>query len=138
VSTRTYLRTRIDPSRRTAGLVAGDAAALGAFVWAGAVNHGYAPAAAPLRYLGALAPFLLAWVAVAALAGLYTSDATTTVRRAVGWAVPAWLVALPVAHGLRVVVFRGGTSPGFLAVSGLVGGTLLVGWRALTARPSLP
>lgn len=131
MSTSTYLRTRVDPSPSTAGLLVGDVLALGAFVFIGQqFGHSMRPLANPLGYLEALAPFVLAWVAVAVLAGLYTADARASLRQGLGWGVAAWLVALPVAHGLRVL-FSGSTALTFVVISAVVGGAFLLGWRAL-------
>lgn len=131
MSTGTYLRTRVDPSASTAGLLVGDVLALGAFVFIGQqFGHSMRPLANPLGYLEALAPFVLAWVAVAVIGGLYTADARSSLRRGLGWALPAWLVALPVAHGLRILV-SGSTAVAFVVISAVVGGAFLLGWRAL-------
>lgn len=138
MSTSTYLRTRVDPSASTAGLLVGDVLALGAFIFTGQqFGHAMRPLANPLGYLEALAPFVLAWVAVAFLGGLYTADALSSLRRGLGWALLAWLVALPVAHLLRVLV-SGSTAVAFVVISAVVGGALLLGWRALAVFVSKP
>lgn len=125
---------RIDRSPRTAVLAAGDALAIGAFVYAGEIQHGFPPPSYPGRFAGTLAPFLLGWVAVALVAGLYTSDATVTFRTMLYRTVPAWLVGVLVAHALRVTpLFHGGTTPAFILVSAVGGGVLVVGWRSLVA-----
>jgi hypothetical protein len=133
MSTTTSLRGRVEFSPSTAGLLVGDVLALGVFVFVGQqFGHSMRPLANPLGYVEALAPFVVAWVAVAILAGLYAGDALTSLRRGVGLAAVAWLVALPVAHGLRVLV-SGSTAVAFVVISALVGGALLLGWRALAA-----
>jgi hypothetical protein len=138
MSTSTYLRTRVDPSASTAGLLVGDVLALGAFVFIGQqFGHSMQPLANPLAYLEALFPFVLAWVAVAVLGGLYTDDALSSLRRGLGWALPAWLVALPVAHGLRILV-SDSTAVAFVVISAVVGGAFLLGWRALAVVVSKP
>ncbi len=133
MSASTYLRTRVDPSPSTAGLLVGDILALGGFVFVGQqFGHSLRPLANPLGYLEALVPFVFGWVAVAVLAGLYTAGARSSLRRGLGLTVLAWLVALPVAHGLRVLV-SGGTALAFVVVSAVLGGVALLGWRALAA-----
>jgi len=134
MSTSTYLRSRVD-ARPLAGLLAvGDVLALLVFVVAGTVEHGGSPLANPGALAETLAPFLLAWVVVALLGGLYTADAVVTARRALGWTVPAWVVAVLLGHALRATpVFSGGTAPAFVVVTLVVGGVLLVGWRVLFA-----
>jgi hypothetical protein len=126
---------RVEPTLRSGVLAAGDLFVLGAFVYAGEIRHGFPPAAYPLRFLDSLAPFALAWVAVALVAGLYTTEATASVGGMLRVTLPAWLFALPIAHLLRISpLFHGGSSLGFLAVSGIAGGVLLLGWRALVTR----
>jgi hypothetical protein len=133
VATSTRL-PRIDRSPRTAALAAGDALAMAAFVYAGEVQHGFPPTSYPGRFAGTLAPFLLGWVAVALVAGLYATDATATLRGTLTRTVPAWLAGILVAHALRLTpLFHGGTTPAFVLVSAVVGGALVVGWRSLVA-----
>lgn len=119
--------------RPLAGVLAvGDVLALTAFVVIGTVQHGQQPFSNPGVVAGALAPFLLAWVAVALLGGLYTADAVLSVRRTLGWTVPAWVVAVLAGHAVRATaLFPGGTTAAFVAVTLTVGGVLVVGWRVL-------
>jgi len=132
MSTSTYLRSRVDLRPLAAALAVGDVLALTAFVVAGTVQHGEQPFSNPGIVAGALAPFLVAWVAVALVGGLYTADAVSTPRRALGWTVPAWVVAVLMGHALRATpVFRGGTTAAFVLVTLVVGGVLVVGWRLL-------
>jgi hypothetical protein len=134
MSTSTYLRSRVDLRPLSGLLVAGDVLALAAFVVAGTARHGSRPFSNPDVVAGALAPFLLAWLGVAVLGGLYTADAVRSPGRALGWAVPAWILAVLLGHALRVTpLFRGGTSVGFVVVSLVVGGVLLVGWRLVAS-----
>ena len=132
MSTSTYLRSRVDVSPLAGVLVAGDVLALTTFVVAGTVHHGGQPFSNPSRVAGALAPFLLGWLIVAILAGLYTRDAVLSARRALSWTVPAWVLSVLVGHTLRLTsLFPGNTTVGFLVVTLLLGGTLVVGWRLL-------
>jgi len=125
---------RVDSSPRTGALAVGDAVAIGAFVYAGEVQHGFPPPSYPGRFAGTLVPFLLAWAVVALVAGLYTTDAVATLRGALYRTLPAWLVANVLAHGLRLTpLFHGGTAPVFVLVSAISVGILLVGWRSLVA-----
>jgi hypothetical protein len=124
------LRGRVELRPLAGLLAAGDTLALATFVVAGTIQHGSRPLANPGIVLGALAPFLLAWLAVALLGGLFTAEAVRSPGRALRRTVPAWLLAVPLAHALRVTpVFRGGTTVGFFLVSLAVGGLLLIGWR---------
>lgn len=125
---------RIDWSPRTAAIATGDTLAIAAFVYAGEVQHGFPPTSYPGRFAGTLGPFLVGWVAAALIAGLYATDATTALRRALYRTIPAWLAGTLLAHALRLTpLFHGGTTPAFVLVSVVVGGTLVVGWRALVA-----
>jgi hypothetical protein len=132
MSTTTYLRSRVDLRPLAGVLAVGDVLALAAFVAMGTVQHGQRPFSNPGVVGDALAPFVLAWVAVALLGGLYTADAVVSPRRVLGWTVPAWVVAVLAGHALRATaLFPGGTTAAFVAVTLVVGGVLLVGWRLL-------
>lgn len=134
MDTSTALRPGVEPRPLAGVLFLGDVLALTAFVVAGSVQHGQQPFANPAVVGETLAPFLLAWLAVALLGGLYTAEAVLGVRRALARTVPAWLVAVLLGQGLRATpVFSGGTALAFVLVTLVVGGTLLVGWRVLVA-----
>ena len=132
MSTTTYLRSRVDLRPLAGVLAVGDVLALTAFVVTGTIQHGQQPFSNPGVVAVALAPFLLAWVAVALLGGLYTADAVLSIRRALGWTVPTWVVAVLAGHAVRATaLFPGGTTVAFVAVTLTVGGVLVVGWRVL-------
>lgn len=130
----TYLRSQVEPTSLAAGLAVGDVLALAAFVAAGRQQHLGTPIGDPVGFLDTLAPFLIGWIVAAIIGGLYTSDALLTPRRAISWTLPAWVFAVVIGIGLRATpLFTGGAAPTFVIVTFLVGGTLLVGWRALAA-----
>lgn len=132
MGTSTYLQTRVDRRPLSGLLAVGDALALTAFVVAGTIQHGGQPLSDPGAVAGTLAPFLLAWGVVGLLGGLYTADAVRSPRAALGWTVPAWVVAVLLGHTLRATpVFEGGTSVPFVLVTLAIGGVLVVGWRLL-------
>lgn len=134
MSTTTYLRSRVDTSSLVAGLAVGDVLAIAAFVAAGRLQHLGRPVGDPMGFLDTLVPFLVGWALAALVGGLYTRDAVLTPRRAVSWALPAWIVAALVGVGLRATqVFSGGAALPFLVVTLVAGGTFVVGWRALAA-----
>lgn len=134
MSVRTYLDSRMDSVPLAAGLAIGDAVALGVFVLIGEISHGNQPFENPEMVLGTLAPFLLAWLVVATVGGLYTSDALLSPRRALSWALPAWILAGLLGHALRATpLFRGGTAVTFIIVSLVAGGALLLGWRLIAS-----
>ena len=133
-STYAFLRSRVDLRPLAGVLAVGDSLALTVFVVVGAVSHGQQPFSNPGTAAAILAPFLLAWGAVALFGGLYTADAVAGVRRVLGRTVPAWVVAAVLGQGLRATpLFRGGTSVAFALVTLVVGGALVGGWRAAFA-----
>jgi len=130
---------RVAVSPRTAGLAAGDALAILAFVLAGEVSH-YSTAfvlANPGYVLGTYAPFLLGWAVVAPLAGLYDGrrgEGLAGARRSALRGGGAWVLAALIGQGLRATaLFDGGAAPTFVLVSLVVGGVLVAGWRAVAA-----
>jgi hypothetical protein len=130
----TYLRSQIEPTSLAAGLAVGDVLALSTFVAAGRVRHLGTPIGDPVSFLDTLAPFLIGWGLAAVVGGLYTSDALLSPRRAVSWALPAWILALVVGMGLRATpLFTGGAAPAFVIVTLVTGGALVIGWRVLAA-----
>lgn len=132
--TASVLRPRFDASPLALGLAVGDLLGLTAFVLAGTTAHGEQPFQNPAVVGAVLAPFLIAWAVVALPAGLYTDDAVAHPRQVIRRTLPAWVVAVLLAHGLRATpFFRGGTAITFLIVTLLVGGALVVGWRFLFA-----
>lgn len=134
MSTRTYLQSRIDTAPLVAGLAIGDLVAVTAFVIIGQINHGGQPLANPEIIPGTLAPFLIGWILVGFLGGLFTLDSVSTVRRALSWTVPAWVFAALIAHALRATaLFEGDTALTFLAVTLTAGGLLVVGYRCVAA-----
>lgn len=126
------LRGRVEPSPITVALALGDLTAIGVFVVAGEMSHGYDPVTDAGRVAGTLTPFLVGWVLVSVAGGLYTRDAISSVRRAASMTVPAWAVAVVVAQSLRATpIFPGDVAVAFALVSFAVGGSLLLVWRLL-------
>jgi hypothetical protein len=122
----TTLGARVELSSQSAKLAVGDATALSIFFTIGAESHGLQPFANPSVVAEGVAPFLLTWLLAATVTGLYARDALADPRKAV-------TVALA-GHGLRATtLFRGDTAWTFIAVSLVVGGVLVVGWRLLAA-----
>ncbi|WP_254274056.1 DUF3054 domain-containing protein [Haloarcula marina] len=118
---------RVELSSRTAALAVADFAAIAVFVGVGEVTHGYNPFVDVGRFAGTLAPFLLGWVLVGGLTGVYGSD---VLRSRTGMAVRtlgSWVLAVVVAQLLRATaVFHGDAALTFALVSVAIGGTLLV------------
>lgn len=134
MSTATYVRTRIDPEPFALVLGLGDAAAIVAFAAAGVNRHGGDPVGEPGHLAMVAIPFLIGWGLAAFLGGLYTRDAITSARRALSWAVPAWVVATLLGHALRATaLFPGNTTLTFVLVTLAFGGGLVLSWRVLAA-----
>ena len=134
MSTATYLRTRVDRSPVVPALLVGDVAVLLLFTGIGISTHGGSPLAEPGDLALTGAPFVLSWLLLAFLGGLYTVDAVRSPRRALSLTVPAWVVAALLGQVLRATdVFPGDTALSFALVTIFAGGALLVGWRLAVA-----
>jgi hypothetical protein len=134
MSATTALTSRVDRSAGMVWLFVGDAVAMVAFAAIGVFHHGGDPLGDPGRVAWAVAPLLLGWVLPAVLGGLYTWNAITSVRRALAWALPAWLVATLVGNALRATEpVPGGTALSFVLVTFGIGGAFVLGWRGAAA-----
>jgi len=126
------MRTRVEPSPTTAGLLVGDVIAIGIFVVAGEISHGIDPLAQAPVVLDTFAPFLIGWLVVALPVGLYGASALASPKRAALLTLGAWAVADAIAQGLRESpLFHGNAALSFALVAFAVGGVLLTGWRVL-------
>jgi len=130
----TSLRLRVDPTLGIAVLAVGDLLALLAFVVLGATHHGGNALLLPGRVVGSVLPFWLGWLFAAFVGGLYTVDALSSLLRALGWAAPAWIVAVAIGQAFRsTALFPGNASLVFALVTLAFGGLLLLGWRGIAA-----
>ncbi|APX96079.1 DUF3054 domain-containing protein [Natronorubrum daqingense] len=126
----TRLSTRVGSAdRRTFTLVAGDLLVLTALVLVGQLEHGMNPLEQPIGALEALAPFVVGWIVVAALAGLYTRPISTSLWETTRLTTVAWLAAANVGLVLRQSVFGSTAAWPFPLVISAFGLVLLVGWR---------
>ncbi|ELY57769.1 DUF3054 domain-containing protein [Natronolimnohabitans innermongolicus] len=115
--------------RETLLLGAVDVVLLAALVVVGQLDHGMDPFGEPLAALEAAAPFVIGWLVVAALAGLYARPNASSVPQAARLATLTWLAAANVGLILRQGVFDDtATWPFPLVITGF-GLLLLVGWR---------
>lgn len=130
MSVSTATRKRVALSPRTALLAAGDLLSILIFVAVGEYTHGYNPFVDVGRVAGTFAPFLVGWLLMAGAAGLYASDAPTTLGRTLGVTLLSWVLAVVVAQALRATqFFHGNAALTFAVVSMVVGGVLLALWR---------
>lgn len=126
-----WLGDRVEASRRTLGLAAGDAVAIALFVGLGELRHAGTLAAGVETY----AQFGLGWLLAGVAAGVYAPDALEGPRRALVQGVAAWAVATLVAQLIRLVVTPGTVvQPSFVLVSVAFGGAFVGGWRYAGAR----
>jgi len=122
------------PRRRTAALLAGDAAVFLAFAAIGRRSHGEAAGLGALVEVAATAaPFLVAWFAVAPWLGAFRQDSVASPAGALRLAALAWLCALPLGGALRALVVGRLSPPSFYVVTFLAVLLLLGGWRAAFA-----
>lgn len=122
--------TREEPvDRETLLLGAADVVVVVAFVSVGLVSHGIDPITKPIAALETVAPFVIGWLAVAPLAGVYARRWTSVPHVARVTAI-AWIAAANVGLILRSSpLFDGGTVwPFSLVITGF-GLLVLVGWR---------
>lgn len=120
--------------RRSALVAAGDLLVLAALLAVGVIEHGANPLAEPLATLETMAPFLLSWLPVAALGGLYATDTIGSLRRTLRLTILAWLGAANVGLILRASpLFDGGAAWTFSAVITGLGLVVLVVWRGTVA-----
>jgi hypothetical protein len=125
---------RLELSRTTAILAVGDVLAILAFVVAGMLQHGGDPANV-VELLDTTLPFLIGWLPAAFFIGCYAPAVLRNSRETAARALVAWVVADLFGQGLRATPFFGGNfAVPFLIVSLILGGLLLVFWRAGIAQ----
>ncbi|WP_440771260.1 DUF3054 domain-containing protein [Natronorubrum sp. DTA28] len=119
--------------RKTLLVAVGDIGLLAGLVLVGQLSHNVNPIDQPVASLEAIAPFVIGWLAVAALAGLYTRSVAASVTQSVRLTTVTWIAAANVGLLLRQTVF-GDTAvwPFPLVMTGF-GLLLLVGWRIAVA-----
>lgn len=125
---------RVDPSRTTLALAAGDVLLVVAVLVAGELRHGVDPVANLPVVADTLAPFLLGWLPASVAAGVHRAGVRTDPRRAAARTAAAWTGAALVGGGLRSTPhFHGSAPPTFVAVTVLAGLAVLVPWRTAVA-----
>ncbi len=114
--------------------VVADVAVLVAILLYGQWSHGISVIADPTASLEGIVPFLLGWLVVSALAGLYTAGTESSVWRAARLTTVSWLGGANVGFVLRASpVFEGGITWPFPLVMTGIGLVALVGWRVAYA-----
>lgn len=108
----------------------GDVLVVLVFVAVGISNHGGTPLESPMYTLERLAPFLLAWLVVAPLAGIYHRETLTSFRRTVPLVLLTWVVAALGGSALRGTSMVPGDAPLTFVLVTLSFGTLMIfAWR---------
>lgn len=118
---------RVD--RETLLLGTADVGIIVAFVLVGLLSHGVDPIAEPVASIGTIAPFVIGWLLIAPLAGVYTTR-PVSVARVGRVTIVAWIAAANVGLILRSSpLFDGGSVWPFNLVMTGIGVLALVGWR---------
>lgn len=124
--------TRFDRTVVTALLFVVDLAIIALQLSYGLIVHGTDPLAVPFYTAETVVPFLLGWLLVAPMMGVYTArirGSLTETALAVGI---AWIVAALIGVGLRATPwFVGGAPPTFVLVTVGTGLATLLPWRLL-------
>ena len=120
------LNDRVD----TAGLplAVGDLLAILGVLTIGMVQHNtLTPTHAP----GVYAPFVIGWVVAAVAIGAYSAGAGESAKAAIPLGLRAWVVAALIGFGLRATIFPGGLAVAFVAITLVLTGGLIAGFRWL-------
>ncbi|AXR77769.1 hypothetical protein AArc1_1435 [Natrarchaeobaculum sulfurireducens] len=111
-------------------LAIGDLVAIVALIVIGQLSHDIDPVTDPLASLESMVPFLIGWLVISLLAGVYAREIATSVARAARSTTVAWIAAVNVGLIIRSTpLFDGGSGWPFnlvLTGSGLV---ILLAWR---------
>lgn len=127
---RQLVSSRVRGPAGTAAILAGDVVVLGAFLSVGLLSHSIEPWRFPAYTLTALLPFLLAWLVVAPLAGLYGEHCRRRYRHAAVWTTAGWIAASLLGGAIRATsTFPGGAPIDFLLVNAAVGIAFFLPWR---------
>ncbi len=126
------LRTRLPTTAPTAGVLLGDLLVLFAFVATGQYAHNYYFWQAPLHTVFILIPFVIAWLVVAPLFGLFRRTTLGSLRQLVPRVGAAWIAASLVGGAIRATpLFPGGAPLSFLLANVAFGLLFFVSWRVL-------
>lgn len=129
--------TRFDRSAATAALLIVDLALITLQLSIGLVVHGTDPLAVPVYTGETVAPFLLGWLLVAPMLGVYTARIRESLTRTVLAVGIAWTIAALVGVGLRATPWLTGDAPlAFVLVTIGMGLATLLPWRLLVTALS--
>ncbi len=111
-------------------LVVGDILAFLAWVVAGLSSHRMGTNVVA-NLVRVVAPFLIGWFVVAPFAGAYRRDLLQRPRAFLGRSALAWLLGVGLGLALRARPFGSGFVPAFAAVTYVVTGVFVLGWRGV-------
>lgn len=108
----------------------GDIVVLCAFSIVGLLSHGVDPRLVPWHTFMIALPFVIAWLLVAPLGGLYAVQTMRSLRATLLWTTTAWVGTTLLGGLIRATpVFPGEAPPSFLLVTLGFGLLLVVPWR---------
>ena len=122
-----FLAGRIDAGAWP--LAVADLVALVVVFTGGAMRHNGPtfPVDAPVAWLLTILPFLLGWLLVGPLVGVYSAGAAESAKAAIPLALRAWVPAAAVALALRAFAFDPGPIVPIFALITLVSGAVGLG-----------
>ncbi len=128
------IQARLPTTRSTVGVLVGDLLVLFAFVTTGQYAHNYYFWEAPLHTVFILIPFVIAWLVVAPLFGLFSQKVLGSITQLLPRVVGAWIVASLVGGAIRATpLFPGGAPLTFLLANVAFGLLFFVSWRLIVA-----
>lgn len=111
-------------------LAVGDIVALVSLLVVGLLSHDTNPITEPVASLETMAPFLLGWIVLSVLAGIYDRTVATSVARTARLTTVTWFAAANVGLVVRSSpYFDGGVAWPFGLVMTGTGLIIMVGWR---------
>jgi hypothetical protein len=110
-------------------LAVGDLVAILGVLTIGMIQHNtLTPGHAP----GVYAPFVIGWLVGAVAIGAYSAGAGESAKAAIPLGLRAWVAAAVIGFGLRATpIFPGGLAVAFVAITLLLTGGLIAGFRWL-------
>ncbi|MFP8958950.1 DUF3054 domain-containing protein [Natrialbaceae archaeon A-CW3] len=135
--TETLTSLRTDPPDRTrvlstAAILLGDALIVIAFIGVGLLSHSIEPWVYPDHLLRTSMPFLLAWLVVAPILGLFDPRTLSSYRRTLGLITLGWIAASILGGLIRATsYFPGGAPIDFILVNIGFGLLFVLPWRLL-------
>ena len=109
-------------------LAVGDLLAILGVLTIGMIQHNtLTPDHAP----GVYAPFVIGWAIAAVAIGAYSAGAGESAKAAIPLGLRAWVVAALIGFGLRATIFPGGLAIAFVAITLVLTGGLIAGFRLL-------